>query len=94
MRMRYVTIVAAVLALPVGFFARAESSGHDIELTLPPEILINSERRTQPCNQCCIDQNMYYSEGAIIKRAGILLQCQHDRERLSTHPLIWRRVNQ
>ncbi|WP_225904499.1 DUF1496 domain-containing protein, partial [Escherichia coli] len=33
-----------------------------------------------------------YSEGAVIKAEGILLQCQRDDKTLSTNPLVWRRV--
>ena len=44
------------------------------------------------CTQCCVYQDKNYSEGAVIKAEGILLQCQRDDKTLSTNPLVWRRV--
>ena len=46
------------------------------------------------CNQCCIYQDQNYSEGAVVKADGILLQCQRDERTISTNPLVWRRVKQ
>ncbi|MFO6426844.1 DUF1496 domain-containing protein [Escherichia coli] len=41
--------------------------------------------RAQPCTQCCVYQDKNYSEGAVIKAEGILLQCQRDDKTLSTN---------
>ena len=47
-----------------------------------------------PCNQCCIYQDQNYSEGAVVKADGVLLQCQRDERAISTNPLVWRRVKE
>lgn len=49
----------------------------DVEVNVPPEVFSSSgqNQTVQPCNQCCIYQNQNYSEGAVVKADGILLQC-------------------
>ena len=68
----------------------------DVEVNVPPEVFSSSgqNQTVQPCNQCCIYQNQNYSEGAVVKADGILLQCQRDERAISTNPLVWRRVKQ
>lgn len=68
----------------------------DVEVNVPPEVFSSSgqNQTAQPCNQCCIYQNQNYSEGAVVKADGILLQCQRDERAISTNPLVWRRVKQ
>ncbi|MCZ6029224.1 DUF1496 domain-containing protein, partial [Escherichia coli] len=51
-------------------------------------------QRAQPCNQGCIYQDQNYSEGAVVRADGVLLQCQRDERTLSTNPLVWRRVKE
>lgn len=50
------------------------------------------EQSSQPCIQCCVYQDQNYSEGAVIKVEGVVLQCQRDEKTISTNPLVWRRV--
>lgn len=64
----------------------------DVEVNVPPEVFSSSGQRAQPCNQCCVYQDQNYSEGAVIKAEGVLLQCQRDEKTLNTNPLVWRRV--
>ena len=66
----------------------------DVEVNVPPEVFSSSGQRAQPCNQCCIYQDQNYSEGAVVKADGVLLQCQRDERTISTNPLVWRRVKE
>ena len=87
----YRILIAGLLAaLSVGAQANRQPN---VEVNVPPEVF-NSGGQTQqqPCQQCCIYQNQNYSEGAVIKMEGILLQCQRDPNVMGTHPLMWRRV--
>lgn len=81
---------AALLSLPL--LATANNSA-DIGIIVPPEVFTQrGAEQPAPCLQCCIYGNQSYSEGAIIKTEGILLQCTRDNQVLSTNPLIWQRV--
>ncbi len=87
------TIIAvALFALSSTITLADQRIRPDVEVTVPPEVFSSSGQRAQPCNQCCIYQDQNYSEGAVIKTEGVLLQCQRDEKTLSTHPLVWRRV--
>ncbi|MFG6654410.1 YnjH family protein [Scandinavium sp. M-37] len=70
----------------------AQRFGPDVEVNVPPEVFSSGGQRAQPCSQCCIYQDQNYSEGAVVKADGILLQCQRDEKTISTNPLVWRRV--
>ncbi|HDG1668055.1 YnjH family protein [Kluyvera ascorbata] len=82
--------IAGALAL----FCHAAQARPQLEVNVPPEVFSNSNttQRAQPCAQCCIYENQNYSEGAVIKAEGVLLQCQRDEKTISTNPLVWRRV--
>lgn len=82
--------IAGALAL----VCQAAQARPQVEVNVPPEVFSNnsSSQRVQPCVQCCIYQDQGYSEGAVIKTEGILLQCQRDERAISTNPLVWRRV--
>ena len=88
--------VMATLALMLTAGAQADRIRPDVEVNVPPEVFSSSgqNQTVQPCNQCCIYQNQNYSEGAVVKADGILLQCQRDERAISTNPLVWRRVKQ
>lgn len=85
-------IAAAIFALSCTSALADQRIRPDVEVNVPPEVFSSSGQRAQPCNQCCVYQDQYYSEGAVIKTEGVLLQCQRDEKTLSTNPLIWRRV--
>jgi Protein of unknown function (DUF1496) len=85
-------LMAGFLLLAASGGQAAERFGPDVEVNVPPEVFSSSGSRAQPCSQCCIYQNENYSEGAVVKAEGILLQCQRDEKTLSTNPLVWRRV--
>jgi len=88
--------VMATLALMLTAGAQADRIRPDVEVNIPPEVFSSSgqNQTVQPCNQCCIYQNQNYSEGAVVKADGVLLQCQRDERAISTNPLVWRRVKQ
>jgi hypothetical protein len=46
----------------------------------------------QPCNRCCVYQNQNYSEGAVLKVEGEVLQCVREPNTIGTNPLIWVRL--
>lgn len=67
----------------------------DVQVNVPPEVFSSGgQQSSQPCNQCCVYQNQNYTEGAVIKAEGVLLQCQRDERTISTNPLVWRRVKE
>ena len=86
--------VMAALSLMLTAGAQADRIRPDVEVNVPPEVFSSSGQRAQPCNQCCIYQDQNYSEGAVVKAEGVLLQCQRDERAISTNPLVWRRVKQ
>ncbi|MBW6055200.1 DUF1496 domain-containing protein [Escherichia coli] len=64
-----------------------------MEVNVPPEVF--SSGRAVSCSpvlSAAFIRDKNYSEGAVIKAEGILLQCQRDDKTLSTNPLVWRRV--
>jgi hypothetical protein len=84
-----------VMAVLLGVFAAGSQAdqrfGTGVDVNIPPEIFSSSGQRPPPCNQCCIYQDQNYSEGAVVKADGVLLQCQRDQNAISTNPLVWRR---
>ncbi|EER6053771.1 TPA: YnjH family protein [Escherichia coli] len=84
-------LFAVVLAFPLIALANPHYRP-DVEVNVPPEVFSSGGQSAQPCTQCCVYQDKNYSEGAVIKAEGILLQCQRDDKTLSTNPLVWRRV--
>ncbi len=85
-------LLAAAFILTIALPAAAERYRPDVDVNVPAEVFSSGGQRTQPCNQCCVYQDQNYSEGAVIKAEGVLLQCQRDDKTISTHPLVWRRV--
>lgn len=78
----------------LALFCSAAQARPQVEVNVPPEVFSNnnSNQRVQQCTQCCIYENQNYSEGAVVKAEGVLLQCQRDERAISTNPLVWRRV--
>lgn len=81
--------ITALLSLSLGAYAK---NGADIGVIVPSEVFNAPKTAPVSCLQCCLYDNKRYSEGAIIKAEGILLQCSRDKQVLSTQPLIWQRV--
>lgn len=89
--MRFIAMTAALMTLSLSTLAN-QSIRPDVQVNVPPEVFSSGGQRAQPCSQCCIYQDQNYSEGAVIKADGVLLQYQRDEKTLSTNPLVWRRV--
>lgn len=66
----------------------------DVVVDMPPEVWTQGQNRSQnpPCLRCCIYENRSYTEGAVVKAEGVLLQCVRDEKSLGTNNLIWRIV--
>ena len=87
-------IMAGALALVSSSTLANQLYRPDVQVNVPPEVFSSSGQRAQPCNQCCVYQDQNYSEGAVIKADGVLLQCQRDEKTIGTNPLVWRRVKE
>lgn len=64
----------------------------DVVVDMPPEAWTQGQNSAPNCQQCCIFDNRIYSEGAVVKSEGVLLQCARDEKVLGTQPLIWKIV--
>ncbi|XQS19279.1 YnjH family protein [Citrobacter telavivensis] len=84
-------MAAALMTLSLSTLAN-QNMRPDVQVNVPPEVFSSGGQRAHPCNQCCIYQDQNYSEGAVIKADGVLLQCQRDEKTIGTKPLVWRRV--
>jgi len=84
-------IAAALLSLPL---LAAANNVTDLGVVIPPEVFNQRgvSQQPEPCLQCCIYDNKSYTEGAITKAEGILLQCSRDNRVIGTNPLIWQRI--
>lgn len=91
--MRRLIMAGALVMLSNGVLAN-QLYRPDVQVNVLPEVFSSSGQRAQPCNQCCIYQDQNYSEGAVVKADGVLLQCQRDEKTISTNPLVWRRVKE
>ncbi|PWC09612.1 DUF1496 domain-containing protein [Brenneria roseae subsp. americana] len=90
-----VFILSAVLALPS--MVQANRGGPDIVVPVPAEVWgAGSAAREQNtnCMRCCVYENRNYSEGAVLKVEGVLLQCVRDKQTLGTNNLIWQLIKQ
>lgn len=70
------------------------NKGIDVVVPVSPEILNNANGYSNTesnvnCPRCCIYDNRSYSEGAVVKAEGGLLQCTADKNVLSTNNLRW-----
>ncbi|SFN28952.1 Protein of unknown function [Candidatus Pantoea varia] len=64
----------------------------DVVVDIPPEAWSQAERRQPDCLRCCIFENRNYTEGAVVKSEGVLLQCTRDEHSIGTNNLIWKIV--
>lgn len=65
----------------------------DVVVDMPPEVWTQGSRDSAPaCQRCCTFENRSYTEGAVLKSEGMLLQCVRDERSLGTNNLIWRIV--
>ncbi|EHJ0297012.1 YnjH family protein [Salmonella enterica subsp. diarizonae serovar 60:k:z] len=89
--MRRSLVIAVMSVMPMVALAN-QNSRPDIQVNVPPEVFSTHGQSSQPCIQCCVYLDQNYSEGAVIKVEGVVLQCQRDEKTISTNPLVWRRV--
>ena len=81
------------------FSTAAAANRGDVDVVLPgaPEIWgaaknAAAQPAAQPCSRCCIYQDQNYSEGAVLKIEGEMLQCTRDPNVVGTNPLVWVRL--
>lgn len=68
----------------------------DVVVNLPAEAWTqgNNSQSAPPCARCCTYGNQNYTEGAVIKAVGVLLQCTRDKTSLGTNNLLWQVLKQ
>ncbi|WP_406643445.1 YnjH family protein [Pectobacterium brasiliense] len=77
--------------------AQANRGGTDIVVPVPPEVWgagTTVREQNNTCLRCCVYENRNYSEGAVVKVEGVILQCVRDKQTLGTNNLIWQLVKQ
>ena len=89
--MNRVIIASVIMILSSGIQAD-QRIRPDVEVYIPPEIFNSDDVNMQNCLQCCVYQGQNYSEGAVIRVEGLLLQCKRNESTISTNPLVWRHV--
>lgn len=85
--------LASVMLLPM--LAQANRGGTDIVVPVPPEVWgagAAVREQNNNCLRCCVYENRNYSEGAVVKVDGVILQCVRDKQTLGTNNLIWQLV--
>ncbi|KHT14972.1 YnjH family protein [Pectobacterium brasiliense] len=86
---------SVMLVLPT--LAQANRGGTDIVVPVPPEVWgagTTVREQNNTCLRCCVYENRNYSEGAVLKVEGVILQCVRDKQTLGTNNLIWQLVKQ
>lgn len=100
---RAVLLAGAIVAFPVlaqqGTATTTTTGNTGVVVGVPPSVIWgdhNAAPREQQvnCMSCCIFDNRQYTEGAVVKTEGILLQCVRDRQTLGTNTLIWQVLKQ
>lgn len=90
-----VSLCFASMMLVLPTLAQANRGGTDIVVPVPPEVWgagTTVREQNNSCQQCCVYENLYYSEGAVVKVEGVVLQCVRDKQTLGTNNLIWQLV--
>ncbi|MEQ9919906.1 DUF1496 domain-containing protein [Pectobacterium brasiliense] len=90
-----VSLCFASMMLVLPTLAQANRAGTDIVVPVPPEVWgagTTVREQNNTCQQCCVYENRYYSEGAVVKVEGVVLQCVRDKQTLGTNNLIWQLV--
>jgi hypothetical protein len=76
-----------------GHGGNSSGGNTDVVVDMPPEVWTQGRNNNQSsCQNCCIYENQSYTEGAVLKSEGVLLQCARDPQSLGTNNLIWRIV--
>ncbi|MDX5626797.1 MULTISPECIES: DUF1496 domain-containing protein [unclassified Brenneria] len=88
-------VMGAALALPS--VVLANRGGTDIVVPVPAEVWSSgsaARERNNNCLRCCVYENRNYSEGAVLKVDGAILQCVRDKQTVGTNDLIWQPLKQ
>lgn len=88
--------------LSVGEVNSTTESGSDdrnsvgrVIVNTPPEAMTRGQNNNQPpCQRCCTYENRSYTEGAVVRMDGVLLQCARDEQSFGTNNLIWKQLKQ
>ncbi len=103
--MKRTVMIVALALLPV-FSINAQTAatvlsagtlpaGGGVIADVPAQVWNQGQNATPPpCQRCCIYDNRNYSEGAVLKAEGVLLQCSRDPNVLSTNNLSWHIISQ
>ncbi|MBN3044631.1 MULTISPECIES: DUF1496 domain-containing protein [Pectobacterium] len=90
-----VSLCFASMMLVLPTLAQANRGGTDIVVPVPPEVWgagTTVREQNNTCQKCCVYENRYYSEGAVVNIEGVVLQCVRDKQTLGTNNLIWQLV--
>ncbi len=94
-------ICGAAWLLSTAALAEGENRGRhggdtDVIVNMPESVWNqgNNNQQNQPCARCCTYGNQSFTEGAVIKKEGVLLQCSRDKASLGTNNLIWQIVRE
>jgi len=95
--MNYALLMLTTGALLFSSAVMANRGDVDVVVPVAPEIWgaaksAAAQPVVQPCSRCCIYQDQNYSEGAVLKVEGEVLQCVRDPNVVGTNPLIWIRL--
>jgi len=95
--MNYALLMLTTGALLFSSAVMANCGDVDVVVPVSPEIWgaaksAAAQPVVQPCSRCCIYQDQNYSEGAVLKVEGEVLQCVRDPNVVGTNPLIWIRL--
>ncbi|MCS3408485.1 YnjH family protein [Serratia sp. AKBS12] len=92
MKQLMLALVAGVLLCSAK--VHAHRGDVDVQLPVSPEIwgTAKSAPAPQPCAQCCVYQDQNYSQGALLKVEGELLQCTRDPTVVGSASPVWVRL--
>ncbi|AXF75724.1 YnjH family protein [Erwinia tracheiphila] len=72
------------------------NAGSRVVVDMPPQAWTQGQSNTSqpPCQRCCTYENRSYTEGAVVKMEGVLLQCVRDEHSYGTNNLVWKLLKQ
>lgn len=91
------TLVMLVgVTMSLSLFAQQPPGAVDVVVPVSPDVTWGNGSTTREaenhCLRCCVYGNRGYSEGALLKVEGVVLQCVRDKQTLGNHNLIWQRL--
>lgn len=96
-------LLAAGLVLTGGAQAQGQwqsrptqGNNPEVVVNMPEEVWTQGRNTSQAaaCVRCCTYGDKNYTEGAVVKQEGVLLQCARDKASLGTNNLIWQIIKQ